>query len=414
MAYSELIKNFDRIRDYLRDFFVYGFKNRGEYDVNSARSYDNERRRIESWLGGYMSFHREASKKSVFISIDSRAIRRNPLYNAFKAKTFTANDVTLHFIVLDILAGGDSLSTREILEKIDAEYLSAVDTRLEFDESTIRKKLAEYVKLGLLCSVRSGKTVLYRRSDDWVNLNGWRDAVAFFSEIDPIGVIGSFLLDKFESSPDYFGFKHHYILHAMESEVLCDLLGVIAEHSRAELRVFSSRYGKPSSHNVFPLKICISVQNARRYLWAYNYRFKRIVFYRLDSIRDVTAKEYEPDFEKYRSNAESFKKTLWGVAIPKKRALDHIEMDIRVEKGERYIWERLEREKRNGKIEAVNEDTYRFTAEVRDAAELLPWIRTFIGRIVDFRSSNEHAKKTFRDDLKAMEQMYGVADDAVL
>ena len=312
MAYSELIKNFDRIRDYLRDFFVYGFKNREEYDVKSARSYDNERRRIESWLGDYMSFHREASKKSVFISIDSRAIRRNPLYNAFKTKTFTANDVTLHFIVLDILAGGDSLSTKEILEKIDAEYLSAVDTRLEFDESTIRKKLAEYVKLGLLCSVRSGKTVLYRRADDCVDLNGWRDAVAFFSEIDPIGVIGSFLLDKFESSPDYFRFKHHYILHAMESEVLCDLLGAIAEHSRAELRVFSSRYGKSSSHTVFPLKICISVQNARRYLWAYNYRLKRIVFYRLDSIRDVTVKEYEPDFEKYRSNAESFKKRSGG------------------------------------------------------------------------------------------------------
>ncbi|MDR1377913.1 MAG: hypothetical protein LBJ36_02530 [Synergistaceae bacterium] len=121
MAYSELIKNFDRIRDYLRDFFVYGFKNRGEYDVQSTRSYDNERRRIESWLGDYMSFHREASRKSVFISIDSRLIRHNPLYNAFKAKTFTVNDVTLHFIILDILADGNSLSMREILEKIDKD-----------------------------------------------------------------------------------------------------------------------------------------------------------------------------------------------------------------------------------------------------------------------------------------------------
>ena len=26
MAYSELIKNFDRIRDYMRQFYVYGFK----------------------------------------------------------------------------------------------------------------------------------------------------------------------------------------------------------------------------------------------------------------------------------------------------------------------------------------------------------------------------------------------------
>ena len=46
MAYSELIKNFDRIRDYMRQFYVYGFKSRNEYDKKSARSYDNERRRI--------------------------------------------------------------------------------------------------------------------------------------------------------------------------------------------------------------------------------------------------------------------------------------------------------------------------------------------------------------------------------
>jgi DNA-binding transcriptional ArsR family regulator len=317
MAYSELIKNFDRIRDYLRDFFVYGFKNRAEYDVKSARSYDNERRRIESWLGDYMSFHRETSGKSAFLSIDSRAIRRNPLYNAFKAKTFTANDVTLHFIVLDILADGKGLSVKKILEKIDAEYMAPVGSCLEFDESTVRKKLAEYVKLGLLCSVRSGKAVLYRRADDLVDLSGWREAIAFFSEIDPIGVIGYFLLDKYQAPPDCFRFKHHYILHAMESEVLRDLLGALEGHLSVELRVFSPKRGKPSSIVVFPLKIYISVQNARRYLMAYNYRFRRIMFCRLDSIRDVAAREYEPDFEKYRSSAESFRDTLWGSPSPK-------------------------------------------------------------------------------------------------
>ena len=37
MAYSELIKNFDRIRDYMRQFYIYGFKSRTEYDKKSAR-----------------------------------------------------------------------------------------------------------------------------------------------------------------------------------------------------------------------------------------------------------------------------------------------------------------------------------------------------------------------------------------
>ena len=30
MAYSELVKNFNKIRDYMREFYVYGFKSREE------------------------------------------------------------------------------------------------------------------------------------------------------------------------------------------------------------------------------------------------------------------------------------------------------------------------------------------------------------------------------------------------
>lgn len=82
MAYSELIKNFNKIRDYMRDFYVYGFKSRDDYTKKSARSYDDEKRRIESWLGEYMKFHQTADGKNVFLSIDSRVTRHNPLYKA--------------------------------------------------------------------------------------------------------------------------------------------------------------------------------------------------------------------------------------------------------------------------------------------------------------------------------------------
>ena len=56
MAYYELIKDFRRIRPYMRSFYVYGFRHRLEYDAKSARSYDNERRRVDSWLGEYIKF----------------------------------------------------------------------------------------------------------------------------------------------------------------------------------------------------------------------------------------------------------------------------------------------------------------------------------------------------------------------
>ena len=210
MAYSELIKNFSRIREYMRQFYIYGFKTRDEYDAKSARSYDNERRRIESWLGEYMSFRQDVSGKNVFLSVDSRNIPHNPLYKAFKAKSFTAKDITLHFYILDILGNGVAMTTAEIVEEISCAYLPIFNTDFTFDESTVRKKLKEYEELGILVSEKAGREVRYYRNDmpDF-DLSSWSDALAFFSEENPLGVIGSYLQDKEERSVDVFGFKHH-------------------------------------------------------------------------------------------------------------------------------------------------------------------------------------------------------------
>ena len=143
MAYSELIKSFSRIRDYMRAFYVYGFKSREEYDAKSARSYDNERRRIESWLGNYMAFRQDSNGKNVFLSVDSRRIAANPLYQAFRTKSFTDKDITLHFYILDILADGSALSSKEIMDRIHRDYLSRIENPISLDESTVRKKLKE-------------------------------------------------------------------------------------------------------------------------------------------------------------------------------------------------------------------------------------------------------------------------------
>lgn len=92
MAFNELIKNFDNIRLLMRDFYVFGFRSRADFADKSARSYDNERRCIESWLGEYMYFRQNTGGKNYFISVDSRKIRHNPFYKALKA-----NDIMLHF-----------------------------------------------------------------------------------------------------------------------------------------------------------------------------------------------------------------------------------------------------------------------------------------------------------------------------
>lgn len=182
MAYSELIKNFENIRDYISQFYVYGFKRRKDYDKKSSRSYDNERRRIESWLGEYMCFTNESDGKSAFLSLDSRTVLHNPLYKAFKAKSFTDKDIMLHFYILDILKN-KSLSSSEIADEIANEYFSMFESVKECDESTIRKKLNEYEKLGLIKSEKQGRKRIYSLNECDVDLDKWRDALSFLRRL---------------------------------------------------------------------------------------------------------------------------------------------------------------------------------------------------------------------------------------
>ena len=130
MAYSELIKNFEKVRAYMREFYVYGFKSRTEYDKKSARSYDDERRRIESWLGDYMRFTHTPEGKRVFLSVDSRTTRKNPFYKAWKAKSFTGGDITLHFAIFDIL---HTPAIRKTLTELTEEIDSCIVSRMTFD-----------------------------------------------------------------------------------------------------------------------------------------------------------------------------------------------------------------------------------------------------------------------------------------
>ena len=415
MAYSELVKNFERVRDYMREFYVYGFKSRTEYDRKSSRSYDNERRRIESWLGAYMSFRQDASGKNVFLSVDSRSISSNPLYEAFKAKSFTNGDITFHFYVLDLLSNGEAHSAAEITELISSKYLAEFENAEALDESTIRKKLREYTKLGLLTCEKNGREKVYRRSEARIQLHTWKTAIEFYSEADPLGLIGSFLMDRLRNTEaeTCFRFKHHYILHALDSQILADILAAMAEHRAIDICVISHRGNrKPKEHTVFPCKVYVSTQSGRHYLLCYHYIFKKPMFFRMDGIRSVTPGAIEQS-ERYKEYCDRYRENLWGVSPGGGSNIDHIEMDIRVGDDEGYIVDRLEREKRCGSVEAIDERTYRFSADVYDAREMLPWLRTFIGRIVRLECSDRLVADRFYADLDEMLRMYGGDSDAV-
>ena len=410
MAYSELIKSFDKIRDYMREFYVYGFKSREEYTKKSARSYDDERRRSESWLGDAMAFRHTPEGKNVFISVDNRSVPFNPLHRAWKAKSFTDRDLVLHFCILDLLADGASKSVSEISDGV-AERLSHTEAPFELDESTVRKKLREYAELGLLQTEKRGRLLYYRLAEDRVDLASWEDAASFFSEEAPLGVIGSYLLDRHENAPERFRYKHHYLLHTLDSQILYDLLLAMKEKRCVDAVSFSIRRDAEREHRVCPLRFYISTQTGREYLLAYHYKFRKPMFLRLDTLRRIRPGPQEPRYEKYMGYALKFDENLWGVSTGVAYSLDHVELTLHVGDGEAYILDRLEREKRHGRIEKTDEHTYRFVADVYDAGELITWARSFLGRVVRFESSNSFVVSRFYDDVRRMAEMYGGGEE---
>ena len=166
--FQELVKRFPKTREYIRDFFVYGFKTRDEFDYKSPRTYDNERRRLESWLGRYVRKDYVSGGSNISLAIDSNLLDTNPLFRVWKTKSFTDNDIVLHFLILDLLQDGAARNVEEITDCLLDEY------EVLYDAQTIRRKCNAYAKEGLLEKGKNGKTVVYsldRARAAWLNDN---------------------------------------------------------------------------------------------------------------------------------------------------------------------------------------------------------------------------------------------------
>lgn len=402
--FTELIKNYERIRDYMRDFYVYGFKSREEFNEKSLRSYDDERRRIESYLKDHIKFTRTQDGKNVFIEIDTRHISKNPLYKSLKSKSFTDKDITLHFIIFDILyAPTVEFSVTEIMNIIYDEYLSSFDDPISFDESTVRKKLKEYEKQGLIESTKKGKTNYYKRTES-IDYSKLETPLAFFSEISPIGALGSFILDKLDERSFNFAFKHHYIMNALDSDILLKLFEAIREKREIILNDAINKEKGKRTKRIVPLQIFASVQGGRTHVLAYDLTSNQLTSFRVDYIKSIKICEECVHFDAFRAYLEERKKYMWGVVVRNKT--EHIDFTVEIKSDEQYIVNRLCREKRVGCVDKIDDFHYKFSAEVCDSWELIPWIRTFICRITSIHFSNEKYQNRFFNDFEKLYLMY--------
>lgn len=403
--FQELIKNFERIRDYMRQFYIYGFKVRGEYGSKSARTYDNERRRIESYLSAYTRFEYTSKGKQVYINVDSKTIPVNPLYAAWKSKSFTDNDINLHFLLPDLLSRcPEGLNAGEASEQLSLQYGLAFDTQI------VRRSLKEFEELEIFTSHREGKELLYRLSTPcFTDRTLWEhlmEAVTFFQGYAPFGMVGSTLMDQEDYPNRHYQFKHQFIVHTLEDGVLYDILTAIREGKTIRFKNNSHRSGQTTSVTGIPLKIFVSTQTGRRYLCLYLPRSRRFHNMRLDSISCVEPGAFS-DLPDLPGKLDRNLPHCFGVSFGGNSRMEEIHVKLFIdEEKEPYIIERLRREGRGGELLRIRENEYLYSGSFYDTNELLSWVKSFTGRVLDIQGSNSFCIDKITKDWDKMYEMY--------
>ena len=437
--FQELIKSFGKSRDYVRDFFVYGFKNRQDFtsEKKSARTYDDERRRITSWLGDYVEEETTESAgvrgKNISLQMDSNLLDENPLFAVWKTKSFTDNDIVLHFSIFDILHEPEiAFTANEIADILSTDYALAVDTQM------VRRKLNEYVKEGLVVSEKQGKTVLYRRGITFYELvceseechisENLSDAVSLMQLDIPFGYVGSTILDVIDEKNTVFRVKHSFPSFTLEDEILYQILEAKKDYRMIQLEVQNSRNENIQTFSGIPLKIMVSVRTGRRYVCFYQKRKSRVededifrfICLRLDQIKKINDCNIEIKKELSEENINALLnsnlKYVWGVSFFGMKTKVKLTLSID-EKYESFIIQRLKREGKDGMIIKLEDNIFCYEKIVYDPVEMYPWLRTFIGRIVDVRfytldeelkekSENRKLRADFLNDIKEMISEY--------
>ena len=441
--FQELIKNFDKCRDYIRDFFVYGFKSRKDFTGKSARTYDDERRRITDWLGDIVheDISDATSEKNLSLQVTPNLLATNPLYRVWQTRSFTDNDVRLFFRLPEMTTMPHTVE--ELTDELSRRYAVVCDSQI------VRRKCKELEEEGILRQIKEGKTIYYKRnmtlqeiltqeqalSDLEDNPERLYEAIEFFQLWYPFGFAGYSILEKENLTNDIFRVKHSFPEFCLEDDILCQILEGIKEGVRMTFIFFSNLRSENSNQMTgVPVRILASYRTGRRFVVLYDAGEKRrFNVLRLDQIKKVSkaadTKSDEDsgirpyDDEKIRDNLDRNLGYVWNASFSsgmKGSYRQKVEMTIHIdERMESYIPARIRKEGKNGTLTKLSDGTYIYEAAVFDVNEMFPWLRTFIGRIEDIRfySLNSEMEKTreltqirdrFFGDIDRLFDMYGI------
>ncbi len=396
MIDRNMIDDINVIREVSRKYHSRGFN-------SSAFLQGSVVNTVDSYMGEQVKFAADENGEYVYKTIDSRDLPKSHLMQLWRMKKIDEFDFNVHFYILDILHNEEK--TAQEVYKISSGYAKEFDPDYVIDKERFFKKIEKYVEDGLLVKREENGVNLYTMAPR-TKIPG-PELLRFFTEIAPCGTVGFSIEYKRQYVKSFFQFKHHFTALAFNDGILVNIFEAISKR----LTLVPILFDEGKTNKIVPLKVLSGTHAGRDRLACYDLVTNSFNSIRIDEIREFEFGEKYDEYDARYDELEKMREHVWIFTYGEK--LEHVMFELQFEPAEDYVLLRLNREKRFGKITKLSEGYVRFEADVTDTFEITPWIRTFSGWITKIELSNKEALKKFKDDLKAMNEMYGGNDGTV-
>lgn len=244
--------------------------------------------------------------------------------------------------------------------------------------------------------------------------------ISFFSQVLPLGEIGTFINKHTLASDNNFYYKHNYIIRALNDYNLINLLHAIKNEEWVDIECRDAINGHRYQRFVcYPIEVRENVSTGTQLLIYYHPAYRSIASVRLDSIDSIRVGEYPKRyyFDEDIKRAKRLIEFTWGESFDGFFE-GNVKADVKPskvklviafdDKNESFIRNRLKKELPNGSYTEKNQNKNLIHAEIvaniTNPNDMLQWIRSYTTRIV----SVEVLYNGFVDDIMRNYKTYQV------
>ena len=387
-------QRFQLVRRIIREGYLYGFRAFEDYTALKASTFYNQRSLAVNCLhsvmdipenGGKLVFHRKLYYST------------NPFYEVFKARPMkNSYQYALHFALTELMSDKLPRSLAEISRALLEDYCFS-DSE---DKKKLQMRLQYYVNTGVLArdaqkryyAVHLNNSMISSASELTAAFPGLRRAAAFFTEVSPLGVIGSMISDSCGIRNEMFVFKRAFFYQTLDAPVMLELFYAIRSSRTVSIRLEQTAEGVQHISCFLPLCIRSGAADGRQYAFGYDADKKQFVSLRIDFICTVSPSAHsvtEHELFIIRQKGAERQQYMWASWCSE----EEYAVTIRFCCEKQYQKIILRRSCRFGQITEEADGTLCFRCQVTRARELLPWLLAQIGEIRSVSVTNLHTGK---------------------